>query len=234
MVDRDVYAIQLAVDEACSNTIEHAYEGIFDGRIEISCESRKSNLHISICDWGKSFDPSQANDPALTDDLSARQIGGLGIFLMRKMMDKVQYHSVPGRENRLELVKYRKGAKSKTTKTGRRAGWRELLNLTVQLFKSSSLVVQRDMILEMATELLDGEVSLWLDESHFRLPNSTTNLYPEEPASPTMRRALVSGRTVRENQNGPLIATPIKTQEEIIGVLQVWRRKGPAFKRGEL
>lgn len=233
MVDRDVYAIQLAVDEACSNIIEHAYEGISDGRIEISCESRKSNLNISICDWGKSFDPSQADDPELTDDLSERQIGGLGIFLMRKMMDKVQYHSVPEGGNRLELVKYRRGSKSKTTKKGRRAGWRELLNLAVQLFESSSLVVQRDMILEMATELLDGEVSLWLDESHFRLPNSTTSLFPEEPASPTMRRALASGKPVRQNQNGPLIATPIKSQEEVIGVLQVWRRKGPAFKRGD-
>jgi serine phosphatase RsbU (regulator of sigma subunit)/putative methionine-R-sulfoxide reductase with GAF domain/anti-sigma regulatory factor (Ser/Thr protein kinase) len=234
MVDRDVYAIQLAVDEACSNIIEHAYEGISDGRIEISCESQKSNLTILVSDWGKSFDPSQVNAPGLTDDLSERQIGGLGIFLMRKMMDKVKYYSAPGGGNRLELVKYRRGSKSRTIKRRRRAGWRELLNLAVQLFETSSLVVQRDMILEMATEVLDGEVSLWLDESHFRLPNSTTSLFPEEPASPTMRHALETGKRVVMNQKGPLIATPIKSQDLVIGVLQVWRRRGLPFKRSDM
>jgi serine/threonine-protein kinase RsbW len=234
MVDRDVYAIQLAVDEACSNIIEHAYEGVLDGRIEISCESRKSNLHITIFDWGKSFDPSQVNAPDFSDDLSERKIGGLGIFLMRKMMDKVQYHSVPGDGNQLELVKMRRRSKSKSTKKGRRPGWRELLDLAVQLFESSSLVVQRDLILEMVTELMEGEVSLWLDESHFRLPNSTTNLFPEEPTSPTMRCALESGKRVVLNQKGPLIATPIKSQDMVIGVLQVWRRRGLPFKRSDM
>ena len=123
-------------------------------------------------------------------------------------MDKVQYHSVPGRGNRLELVKYRKGSKSKSTRKGRRPGWRELLNLAVQLFESSSLVVQRDMILEMATELLDGEVSLWLDESHFRLPNSTTNLFPEEPLHRPCDAHWNSEGLFAINQNGPLDCSP--------------------------
>jgi serine/threonine-protein kinase RsbW len=130
LVDRDVYAVQLAVDEACSNIIEHAYEGIPDGRIEITCEAKKSSLTIKICDWGKSFDPSIVEAPELSDDLSERQIGGLGIFLMRKMMDKVTYHSEPGKGNRLVMVKKRMGAKSRLARIGRKPGWRDLLDLT--------------------------------------------------------------------------------------------------------
>jgi GAF domain-containing protein/anti-sigma regulatory factor (Ser/Thr protein kinase) len=230
MVDRDVYAVQLAVDEACTNIIEHAYEGILDGRIEISCESRKNSLNISIYDWGKPFDLSQVEDPDLTEDLTVRKIGGLGIFLMRKMMDKVKYHSLPGGGNRLELVKFRKGRQSKPSGTRRKPGWREPLDLAVLLFESSSLMVQRDLILEMVSELLNGEVSLWLDESRFRLPNSTTSLFPEEPPLPAMRQALETGTLVRLNQKGPLLAVPLKSQDQVLGVLQVRRRKGPAFR----
>jgi serine phosphatase RsbU (regulator of sigma subunit)/putative methionine-R-sulfoxide reductase with GAF domain/anti-sigma regulatory factor (Ser/Thr protein kinase) len=234
LVDRDVYAVQLAVDEACSNIIEHAYEGIPDGRIEITCEAKKSSLTIKICDWGKSFDPSIVEAPELSDDLSERQIGGLGIFLMRKMMDKVTYHSEPGKGNRLVMVKNRKGAKSSLARNGRKPGWRDLLDLDVLLFESSSLVVQRDLILEMATELLEGEVSLWLDESQFRLPNTTTTVFPDAPGTDPMRKVLEFGKPIRLNKNGPLIAQPIKSQDTLVGVLQVWRRKGPAFKRSEL
>ena len=107
LVDRDVYAVQLAVDEACSNIIEHAYEGIHDGQIEVSCEDHRGRLTVSLLDWGKPFDPAVVSDPDLSDDLSERQVGGLGIFLMRKMMDEVHYQSSPDRGNTLTMVKHR-------------------------------------------------------------------------------------------------------------------------------
>jgi len=234
MDDHDVYAIQLAVDEACSNIIEYAYEGVRDGRIEITCESRQGDVNIYIRDWGKAFDPSIASEPDLSVDLSERQIGGLGIFLMRKMTDEVRYHSEPGRGNLLKLVKRRGGNKGKPRKKGRKPGWRDLLNLGVQLFGSSSLVDQRDLILEMATELMDGEVTLWLDETHFRLPNSLSVLFPEKPAFETMRRVVETGKKLLIDQKGPLIALPIEFQDVLLGVLQVWRRKGSEFTRYEM
>ena len=107
--DKDVYNIQLATDEAASNIIEHSYEGVTDGLLEISCGIKKNTITIVLTDHGKSFDPSDIPAPNLKADLSERQIGGLGLFLMRKLMDEVHYEA-DSKENRntLTLIK-RKG-----------------------------------------------------------------------------------------------------------------------------
>jgi serine/threonine-protein kinase RsbW len=89
--DKDVYNIQLAADEAASNIIEHAYEGVNDGMLEVSCGMRDGSIMIMMVDHGESFDPSAIPMPDLKADLSERKIGGLGIFLMRKLMDEVHY-----------------------------------------------------------------------------------------------------------------------------------------------
>src|SRR5919106_3495714 len=89
--DKDVYNIQLATDEAASNIIEHAYEKISDGVLELSCGVRDDLITIVLIDRGESFDPSEIPLPDLKADLSKRKIGGLGIFLMRKLMDDVHY-----------------------------------------------------------------------------------------------------------------------------------------------
>ena len=91
--DKDVYNIQLAADEAASNIIEHAYEGVKNGVLEISCGMRDGAITIIMVDHGESFDPSAIPLPDLKADLSERKIGGLGIFLMRKLMDDVRYES---------------------------------------------------------------------------------------------------------------------------------------------
>lgn len=107
--DRDVYNIQLATDEAASNVIEHAYEGISDGLLEISCGVNGSAITIVLVDHGESFDPSEVPAPDLKADLSERKIGGLGIFLMRKLMDEVRYQAEPRKNrNTLTMIK-RKG-----------------------------------------------------------------------------------------------------------------------------
>ena len=76
--DKDIYNIQLASDEAASNIIEHAYEGISDGILEISCGFKNDTLTIILVDHGESFDPSDVPMPNLKADLSERKIGGLG------------------------------------------------------------------------------------------------------------------------------------------------------------
>ena len=106
--DRDVYNIQLATDEAASNIIEHAYGGVSDGLLEISCGVNGSAITIVLVDHGESFDPSEVPAPDLKADLSERKIGGLGIFLMRKLMDDVQYEAEPGKNrNTLTMTKWR-------------------------------------------------------------------------------------------------------------------------------
>ena len=92
-VDKDIYNIQLAADEAASNIIEHAYQGVKNGVLEISCGMRDGAITIIMVDHGESFDPSAIPLPDLKADLSERKIGGLGIFLMRKLMDEVHYEA---------------------------------------------------------------------------------------------------------------------------------------------
>jgi len=105
--DKEIYSVQLAADEAASNIIEHAYEGIADGQIELTCEMRGAELVIAMQDHGKSFDFKKYKKPDLKADLSERQIGGLGVYLMRKLMDEVNYRS-SGTGNLLTMIK-RKG-----------------------------------------------------------------------------------------------------------------------------
>lgn len=103
--DKDIYNIQLAADEAASNVIEHAYEGVSNGLLELSCGVNGNTITIILVDHGESFDPSEIPMPDLKADLSERKIGGLGIFLMRKLMDEVYYETRPNNSNVLTMTK---------------------------------------------------------------------------------------------------------------------------------
>lgn len=91
--EKEIYSLQLAADEAASNIIEHAYAGVNNGAIQISCEMDGDRIIITMKDQGKSFDPSRVKQPDVSADLSERQIGGLGVYLMRKIMDEVRYQT---------------------------------------------------------------------------------------------------------------------------------------------
>jgi serine/threonine-protein kinase RsbW len=104
--EKEVYSIQLAADEAASNIIEHAYNGVANGQIELTCEIRDNAITITMQDHGKSFDPKHVKQPNLKANLSERQIGGLGIYLMRKLMDDVRYKSTTT-GNLLTMIKRR-------------------------------------------------------------------------------------------------------------------------------
>jgi anti-sigma regulatory factor (Ser/Thr protein kinase) len=78
------------VDEACTNIIKHAYFGK-GGIINITCELQDNDFVITIKDNGRPFDPNSIPPPDLESDLDRRKIGGLGIYLMKKLMDDVSY-----------------------------------------------------------------------------------------------------------------------------------------------
>lgn len=103
--DEQTYDAQMAVDEACTNVIEHAYRGDPDGTIDIACEKRGNEFVVTIQDFGARFDPRRIESPKTRDPLSKRRIGGLGVFFMRKLMDRVEFESASGRGNRLTMVK---------------------------------------------------------------------------------------------------------------------------------
>jgi serine/threonine-protein kinase RsbW len=100
-----VYDVQMAVDEACANVIEHAYRGRPDGTIDIRCEKRGKEFVVTIQDLGERFDPKQVARPRTNAPLSKRNIGGLGLFFMHKLMDKVTFEFTCGSGNRLTMVK---------------------------------------------------------------------------------------------------------------------------------
>lgn len=103
--EREVYAVQMATDEACSNIIEYAYHGDPGGTIEIDCRPNDGALQIVIRDGGTAFDPATVPEPDIHAALKDRHIGGLGLYLMRKLMDEVRFETLPDGGNRLTMVK---------------------------------------------------------------------------------------------------------------------------------
>lgn len=90
--ERQFEDVHMAVDEAVTNVMEHAYAGRQDGEILIMAHREPKELVIEIRDYGKPFDPSKVKAPNVKGPLSKRSIGGLGIFFMKKLMDKVEFH----------------------------------------------------------------------------------------------------------------------------------------------
>ena len=99
-----IFHCQIAVDEACTNVIEHGYEGEDRGQIEVLCYVSPGQLRIELVDQAPPFDVTQAPVPELNKPLEEASIGGLGIYFIRKMMDEVKYEHTD-RANRLTLIK---------------------------------------------------------------------------------------------------------------------------------
>ncbi len=106
---KDVYAVQLAADEACSNIIEHAYEGIADGQLDVSVNAQPGQVTIVVHDHGKAFDISKVRKPNLSKNLDEREVGGLGVYLIYKLMDEVRFESSAESGNYLTMVKRKSG-----------------------------------------------------------------------------------------------------------------------------
>jgi len=103
--DEEVSKISLAIDEACTNIIKHAYG--FDPTQQIGIIVRGGNgtFEVLITDHGRQFNPSSVPSPDMKEYLTHFRQGGLGVYLMRSLMDKVEYSIRPGK-NEVRLVKY--------------------------------------------------------------------------------------------------------------------------------
>jgi serine/threonine-protein kinase RsbW len=98
--------VMLAVDEACTNIIKHAYRSFPDGEILLRLKYSDHKLTITIVDYGHSFHPESVPDPDLQKYYQQHRVGGLGMYLMKTLMDEVKYHSIPGKYNEVYLTKY--------------------------------------------------------------------------------------------------------------------------------
>lgn len=104
--EEDVANIVLAVDEACTNIIKHSYQYAPDKEIAIAIIRNNGTFEVKIHDNGKSFNPDSLRAPDLKRNLSQHRRGGLGVYLMKKLMDKVEYSFASGHNNEVSLVKY--------------------------------------------------------------------------------------------------------------------------------
>ncbi|MHC4870958.1 MAG: ATP-binding protein [Planctomycetota bacterium] len=107
--DTDMHRIILAVDEAVANIMEHAYENHEpDSELTITMllDADDTKFEVVIQDSGREFDPSDIETPDMEEHVAAGRRNGLGIFLMRQIMDEVKYTFVHGTKNELRMVKY--------------------------------------------------------------------------------------------------------------------------------
>jgi anti-sigma regulatory factor (Ser/Thr protein kinase) len=105
--ENSLYNIKTAVDEACSNIIEHAYKGALSGDIECVCTMKGDNLEIVLHDHGIPFDPDSIPTPDMTNLLNMPADGGLGLYFMRTLMDEVQFNFSSSDGNYVTMIKHR-------------------------------------------------------------------------------------------------------------------------------
>jgi serine/threonine-protein kinase RsbW len=109
---KDIYDVELAVDEACTNIIDHSYGGEGLGEIECECFSISEGLKIIIHDSGCFFDPDAVPPPNVNLPMSKRSEGGLGLYFMRRLMDEVSFDACKGSGTILTMIKRKQIGKS--------------------------------------------------------------------------------------------------------------------------
>ncbi len=98
-----IVELELLMEEVLVNIIKYAYPGREPGEVVISCSEDGGNLVLDIVDSGVPFDLLSAADPDVTAGVEERPVGGLGIYLIKKLADDVKYRREESR-NRLTLA----------------------------------------------------------------------------------------------------------------------------------
>jgi serine/threonine-protein kinase RsbW len=98
-----VWECELALTEALSNVIRHAYKDDGEQRVELALRLDDEGLEIEILHHGEPFAPEAYREP----DLEAAAPGGYGLYLMRQLMDEVEQIETPGSGTCLRLMKHR-------------------------------------------------------------------------------------------------------------------------------
>jgi serine/threonine-protein kinase RsbW len=101
--DEEILDTQLAVEEAVTNVIMHGYRREA-GKILITCRTTRGRVEVQIEDTAPPFDPLSIPEPDITGEIEDRKIGGLGFFLIRRVMDDVVYRYEDGK-NILVMIK---------------------------------------------------------------------------------------------------------------------------------
>lgn len=103
--DHSSWQVQLAVDEAATNIIQHGYDAQQPGEIELRWRVDAGDFVVTLRDKGRRFDPSGVTAPDIASPLDERQVGGLGIYLMSRLMDSVKFDFDERQGNLLTMTK---------------------------------------------------------------------------------------------------------------------------------
>ena len=161
--ESDIFHVELACDEACTNIIEHAYEGEGVGDIIVSWQIDNDTFKITLQDNGRSFNPDAVPTPSIPTDQSTQdaepdydklQVGGLGIHFMRKLMDEVTFSFDPDTGNTLQLIKKRPAYTQKAPV------WQEALEDDIWLVGVNGRLDQPQ------TQILQDQLNALLDNNH--------------------------------------------------------------------
>ncbi len=101
----DAFAFKLATEEVCANIIQSGFEGRGPGLISLAFEVEGKKARLQIRDDGKYFSPDRAAIPDFEGDWEEREIGGLGMYFVKELMDRVRYQKLDENINLLVLEK---------------------------------------------------------------------------------------------------------------------------------
>jgi serine/threonine-protein kinase RsbW len=101
---QDVADIRLAVDEAYTNIIKHAYKNDKHKSVDIELGYNSREFWISLLDTGDTFDPSNYSKPDVRQQIKEKKRGGVGVYLIKKLMDNVEYNT-DGSVNEIRMSK---------------------------------------------------------------------------------------------------------------------------------
>ena len=103
--DHAAWQVQLAVDEASTNIIQHGYNDAAPGTIELVWRVDGPDLVVTLRDRGRRFNPHDVPAPDISSPLDERQAGGLGLYLMGRLMDSVEFEFDDAEGNLLKMTK---------------------------------------------------------------------------------------------------------------------------------
>jgi anti-sigma regulatory factor (Ser/Thr protein kinase) len=107
--EEDLYKVELSLVEMCTNIIRYAYPGR-QGDIDIRAWHEDARFFLELRDGGVAFDPRTIKKPSLREMINREQMGGLGIFLARRLMDGFDYRR---EEDQNVLTMFKKAAAKK-------------------------------------------------------------------------------------------------------------------------
>jgi serine/threonine-protein kinase RsbW len=110
--EKEIYDVELAVDEACTNIIDHSYGGEGLGEIDCVCIDIPEGLKIVIHDSGCFFNSNKVPTPNVNLPMAKRSEGGLGLFFMRRLMDEVIFDPCKDSGTMLTMIKRKKTGRS--------------------------------------------------------------------------------------------------------------------------